>query len=318
MSEHRGEIVKVELEGRWWEAEEYTGELYLPGQSKLDDEGRKLLDAIAAKIESKTVEIPPMPKAAMEAMRLMRNPDPEIEDVAACIQIDPAMTAQVLRHANSALYGARQYIDNVTRAAFYLGFKRLKSVLMKVALLRLGSEVHAQTHIQREWRFATHCAAITRALAPKTAQDPEICYVAGLLHDVGRIVVLGALEKRGALSEAPKEDSNIEIILETLHRGVGAQVAEAWELPMAVKDAVTCHLTGRFPDEPYEGEFTSTKLVEAAGDLCLALGIGRFRKPFGILEAPSMQSLGLGDAGLQSFLKDELPDTLSDVSSFLG
>lgn len=312
------EVAPIELTGRWWEAEGFTDELYLPGQSKLDDDGRKLLDQLAAKVESNTVEIPPMPKAAMEAMRLMREPDPEIEDVAACIQVDPAMTAQVLRHANSALYGARQYIDNVTRAAFYLGFKRLKSVLMKVALLRLGSEVNSQAYIQREWRFSTHCAAITRTLATKTAQDPEIAYVAGLLHDVGRIVVIGMLEKRGEITSAPEEDSNIEIILEVLHRGVGAQVAEAWELPLPVKDAVINHLTGRYADEPYEGEYTTTKLVEAAGDLCLAVGIGRFAKPFAILEQPSMVNLGLGAAGLESFLANDLPDTISSVTSFVG
>lgn len=303
---------------RWWEEPEYAqGELVLPGQSRLAPEERRLLEDIGSRAEKGLLEIPPMPKAALEATRILRSADAEVADVAKCIQLDPVLTALVLRQANSALYGPRHTIDTVSQAVSYLGMRRMKDVVLGAAMKRVTGDVKAKTWAEMEWRYAIHCAAIARSLARNLRLDEEQCYVAGLLHDIGRLPVLQALDARGALPARPEADVAADIILEALHRGVGLQVAEKWEQPPSVRDAVSKHLTGRLKDEDDLSQFASTRVAEAAGDLCVALGLGRFRRPFAVLEAPSLRALGLADSVLKDWLDTELPKVVADVSTIL-
>ena len=302
---------EVDLKTAWWRGEDYqSGELWLPGQSRLDAAAQELLEEIGAAAHKNELDIPALPEAALEASRMMKDPDVEIEDIAAVIERDAMMTAQVLRFANSPLFGARCPIDHMQHAVSHLGMKRLKSVLLEIAMKRVSDASPAKKFAVMEWRYSASCALICRAIAKRFKFDTELCYLAGLLHDIGRMPVIAALHARGHAQGAPEEDSSVEIIIECLHRGVGMQVAKDWDLPPAVADAIGVHLTGRMADEPSQAKFPSTKVAEAAGDLCFAIGMGRFRKPYDILSCPSLLDIGFDQASLQDFLKNDLPKVL--------
>lgn len=301
----------------WWTEKEYTGagELYLPGQSKLGAKDREVLERINSVADAAKLDIPAMPEAALEATRLMKDPDVEIEAVTSVIERDVAMCGQVLRAANSPLFGARFPIDTVSRAVNHLGMARLKTVLLEIAMNRVSGGIRARGYAKMEWRYASACAAICRALGRQFKLDVELCHLAGLMHDIGRLPVISALHEEGMASGTPIEDSATEVIIETLHRGVGLQVAEAWELPPALKDAIGKHLNARGADEPSLAGFPSTKVAEAAGDLCYAIGQGRFRKPFDILACRSLLDLGFDRQSLATFLRSELPAIIENLSS---
>jgi hypothetical protein len=109
-------------------------------------------------------------------------------------------------------------------------------------------------------------------------------------------------------------DSNADIILESLHRGVGVRVAQAWEQPPSICDAIGHHLVGRDPGIDGPAKFPSTRIAEAAADLCIALGLGRFRRPFQIIGSPGFEDLGMSGEALESYLTEELPAVLEGVA----
>lgn len=312
-------LTQVSLpEGRWWEAEQFAqGELVLPGQSRLDAESLALLERIAAAAKAGKLEIPPMPKAALNANRLLRAPDSELPEIGAAIQLDPALTAQVLRYANSALFGARHVIDNVSAAVSYLGLRRMRELITSAALNQVASQIHAKEYARMEWEYAIHCAAISKALGKRFGVDEEQCYVAGLLQDIGRLPVLVALEAHGALPAAPEPDSPADIILESLHRGVGLEIAQAWEEPPSIRDAIGQHLVGREPDLDGPTQFPSTRMSEVAGDICIALGIGRHSRAYAVLDSPSIMNLGWSREELVQWLEDELPQVIESVQGVM-
>ena len=300
--------------GAWWERPEYsTGEIELPGQSRLSADNRKVLEAIAVAAEKGKIEIPPMPRAAMEAARVLRQADPDPNDLAKCIELDPAMSAWMLKHANSALYGARVPIDTVARAVTHLGMRRLKAVILELSMRRMGDKVSAAAWSAREWNYSIAAACIARALGKFAGLDEDMCYLAGLLHDIGRLPALMELDIRKVLPIEPKPDSAVDIIAECLHRALGVQVAKLWELPPAVHDAIALHLTGRHADEESSAKFPSTKVADAASDLCLALGIGRDRRNFDVLSTPSLLAIGFTRDSLAKWLANDLPKVMAQV-----
>jgi len=305
----------IRIPEKWWERPEYQeGELSLPGQSRLAPAGRLLLDEIATRADGGKLEIPPMPRTASEALKLVRAEDLDLGELACCLERDPVMTAQILRHANSALYGPATVIETVPHALSFLGLKRISSMVMEVVVKQATSIVGNRRHAQHEWQAALFAAAICRALSPMAGVDPALGYTVGLLHDIGRLPLMAILNARNALPENPSEAGDHEIILETLHRSVGTQLARAWDLPPALSDAIRVHLNGRQMDEDSLGSFPSTKLVEAAGDLCLALGLGRRRHPHPVWKCKSFKDLGIPEADLLIFLDQALPAVAEAVS----
>ena len=300
---------------KWWELPEYQEpELYLPGQSRLDEEGNRLLELTASKAACGNLHLPPMPEAAREAVRLLSSDDAEIEEIATALNKDPALTAHVLAHANSALYGAASIIDTTGHALSFLGLRRTQGIIMQAALKHAAQEIGNRLYAAMEWRHSIFCANIARRLGKLAGVDPEQCYTAALLHDIGRIPILHTLNANDALPPQPSDDDRHEIILEVIHRGVGVQMAEAWKLPPAVKDAIKSHVNGRLPDEESLAQYPSTRVVEAASDLCIALGLGCIKRPFAVLKAPSFQGLGASEDELIGFCDRELPVIISDVS----
>ena len=273
-----------------------------------------MLERIAADADRGALEIPPMPKAAMKANRLLRSADAVLSEIGDAIRIDAVLTAQVLRYANSALFGARHTMDNVGDAVSYLGLRRMRELIMSAALNQVSGEIRSKTYAKMEWQYAVHCAAIAKSLGSRFGVDQEQCYVAGLLQDIGRLPVLRALEFHDALPPVPEADSTSDIILEALHRGVGVQIAKAWEEPPSICDAIGQHLVGREPDIDGPAAFQSTRVAEVAGDICLAAGLGRHRRRFAILESPSLLDLGWSPADIVAFFEFELPEVISNVS----
>lgn len=313
-----GPILKngLDLGEPWWTLPEYQeGELYLPGQSRLNAEQKAILEKVSLAAENKSLAIPTMPQAAMEASRLLKNPESDVMDIAVIIERDPAMAAQILRFANSAMYGSRFPIDTIERAVSHLGMRHLQTVVLEMAMNRLSRDAGAQAYAKEEWQYSITCAMIARRIGEKFRLDADLCYLAGLLHDIGRLPVIAALSKSGLAQGEPEEDSPTEIIVETLHRAVGVQVADSWELPPVVRDAIGNHLTGRLSGEPSSASFPSTKVAEAAGDICIAIGEGRFRKPFAILEIPSLMEIGFRRDNLREFLRDDLPEVIAQLQS---
>lgn len=299
----------------WWLLPEYaSGSLDLPGQSRLTPRGREALDRLAALAEAGKIAIPQIPRAVSQALAILRSDNAEPEDVSKAVAADPSLVAQMLRYANSAMFATRVPIDNLQRAVMHVGMKRLQSLLLELSVDSITGNLASRKHAAMEWAFARHCALISRSLAVATGQDPDQCYLVGLLRDIGRLAVLSAIERLPGMEKEPKAGSDVEIILESLARAVGSQLAKLWELPPSVVDAVAKRVNGRREDEEPMGQFASTTVSEAAGDICHALGLGRFKRPFLIRNARPFRDIGLDEAAVERFFRTSLPAALRQAA----
>lgn len=192
--------------------------------------------------------LPPLPQATREALRALRDESLGSESCARLLGQDPALAARALRLANSAFYGVPGRVTTLRDAVNLLGRRTLIS-LLTVALLapaatpQPGSQLSASAF----WRHALAAGFAARALAEALNMDTELAFVAGLLHDIGRLTLAAQFpaELGAVVLNARRTDHGLTDIeseqLGTSHVQVGAMLAMHWHFPSAVALAIASH-----------------------------------------------------------------------------
>lgn len=221
-------------------------------------------------------QLPAMPRLATELLQLRNNPNASVEQLAEIIILDPAISAQVIRYANSPLFGQSGKVTSLSDAIFrVLGYESVMHLALGVAMgkvfhLPAGGPV-GQTRI---WQNATYSAALCQKLASKSDWNqelkPSIAYLSALLHNIGFMIV-GQLFKHEfqwlnkviqAEYEAP-----IPLVEQRLlgidHTEVAAMLMTQWNMPEEVIAVAQHH-----HDDNYTGEHTGyVKLMQIADRL---------------------------------------------------
>lgn len=188
----------------------------------------------------------PFPAVAQRAIALLNDPDTPLRAVREALEKDPAITAGLLRVANSAAYRSRQTISSVEEAVQRLGSRHVLEIVTSVAAMGLFKDVKGVGLQLRD-----HCArvgAITRVLAAewhqRTADNPFLC---GLLHDLGKLLLLQVsgidykqLDPK-ALTEPDEAFVHERALLGYDHAVLGGHVLAAWKLPDIVAEVVAWH-----------------------------------------------------------------------------
>jgi len=181
-------------------------------------------EALLARI----AQLRPLPQAVMALQAVLQDEGASVADCAARIRQDPALTARLLRLANSAFYGVPGRVAGIDDAVQLIGLRSLRLMAMTAAVtLQFQVPAGAARWMDAFWRHALAVAHLAQGLAERRGLPVERAYVAGLLHDIGRLVM------RSSASEADFE--GVE------HAAVGAAVVRHWHLPAAVADAVAAH-----------------------------------------------------------------------------
>jgi HD-like signal output (HDOD) protein len=181
--------------------------------------------------------IPAFPPIVLRLLDLLARDDVEIRELVALISSDPAFSAQILRVANSPLFGFRARIDSLQSALVVLGLRRVRSLCMTVATANHMKAALRIEELSRCWRHMLACALLTEELARSCRQFEERAYTAGLLHDVGRLGLLLAypVEYAALLRNAGR---NVLELLDCERQALGMDHCEAgrllaaqWNLP---------------------------------------------------------------------------------------
>ena len=209
-------------------------------------------------VTEKIIGLPTLPTIVTQLIALVGNPRSSARDVAQLISTDQALTAKILKVANSAFYGFARRIATIQHAIVVLGFEAVKNLGLSVAVLKRfssGTE-HPLFDRQRFWEHAIACGVAGRMLARKFRYrriEGEV-FVGGILHDVGKLILMEYFpeEFSEALELAEAEGMPIaeaeEQILGVTHAEVGGWLAEKWGLPPALVETIAYH------HHPFDGE----------------------------------------------------------------
>jgi putative nucleotidyltransferase with HDIG domain len=181
--------------------------------------------------------LPPFPAVALKVLEELSREEFELKQVVRWIESDPAFTAELLRVANSALYGFSQEIQSVHHAAMTLGSDFVKALAMTVAMRTYLKTALRQPSLRRCWRHSLACAVLAGELSAASRRGPDAAYTAGLLHDIGRIGLLAAYpaEYSNLLSVSAEHSFDLvhceNELFDIDHCRAGAWMAREWKLP---------------------------------------------------------------------------------------
>lgn len=202
---------------------------------------------VAGRIRS----LPPMPAVALELLHTLTETDASSADLAELarrIAQDQAITARVLRVANSPFYGLQSRVASINDAIVVLGFSAVRSLVLTSAVVTtLPAGKCAGFSADRFWRHVLGTAVAAQALARPLRRKPESLFIAGLLHDIGRLVMLSANPEGFArvIQIATERDCHlVDVETEIFgcdHTAVGAAIAQHWNFPADIVEALAFH-----------------------------------------------------------------------------
>lgn len=207
-------------------------------------------EAAVNAVLSRLDDLPAMPLTAAEILRLTKSPDVEIKKIEKVINSDPALAAKVLRIANSAFYGLKIPVSTLSHALMVLGLYQLRSVVVAAAYRGLYSKVPPAVEglLADIWRHSFVTGFVAREVG-KAASLPqhEECFVAGLLHDLGQVVLARRFpEDFSKLCREAEEAGIDKRSIEKSrwgvdHTMVGATVLDRWKIAPGLASYVRFH-----------------------------------------------------------------------------
>lgn len=265
--------------------------------------------------------LPALPTSAMRVIALTKNPETSIKDLQAVITQDPALAAGILRQANSAYYGYARRISSLQDGIMILGFQAIQGLAMASAVAPILKVNLAGYEIDQEglWQHSMLSAMTAKKLC-KILKLPhgDTAFTAGLLHDIGKIIITVYLQEIGSYILKKINDSSLsyteleEKVIGFDHATVGGFIAKHWNLPPELVSAISYHHT--LPAQDPHPDVTA--VVHIANSLAHTMGVGggidSFLNP---LEEKALARFQLTEADLE-LLMAEMGELLSDPTLF--
>ncbi len=206
------------------------------------------MDAVEkAANQLRLVDLRPFPGVAVKALQLVSEPKSRLRDLHDLISMDQVFAAEILRLANSPLYGIRAEITSTLQAVMLLGYERVKGLLLTLAVKTyIGQSLQAPI-LKACWSHSLACATIAEELAGATTIDKDVAYTAALIHDIGQLA-LAMIETEGYNELRNKGLINGDSILQAEHDLFGLDHCQAggllmttWNLPLTFIEVASYH-----------------------------------------------------------------------------
>lgn len=203
-------------------------------------------------ILTKLKDLPTLPFVVIKVMEVINDPRSSATDLAEVISTDQALTAKLLRLVNSAYYGFPNPISTISHAVALLGFNTLRSLIFSVATSDLFSMKGAEMVFDRQqlWLHSLGTAVCAKILAKHLGVPmAEELFIAGLLHDVGKVILDQYLHSEFIKVVEKVRSSNRPMyqveneLLGANHAEIGQWAAEKWRLPSLLAAAIRFHHT---------------------------------------------------------------------------
>jgi HD-like signal output (HDOD) protein len=215
-----------------------------------DDAGTQQLQERVRKLVDRVQGLPTLPSMLNSINQMILNPRTSAKEVAQVISSDPSLTAKVLRVVNSSFYGFPNRITTITHGIVILGFNTIKSIVFSSTIFDVFRHSARPGDFDRSefWKHSIGCGAAAKAIGRRLNYPMlEELFIAGLLHDVGKIVMDQFLPDKFAevLSLVRSQDiliAEAEIqLLGVTHADIGAWLFEKWNLSRGLIETTRCH-----------------------------------------------------------------------------
>ena len=231
-----------------------------------------------------TQDLPAMPQVASKVLEMSSDPNTSAEQLQQIISDDQAMTARILKIANSAMYSRSRQVKTLTEAIVMLGFNSIRSLVVTSAARNLYNTRNATTGLKERllWEHSIGVAFACRLLV----QDPlpalaEEAFLAGLMHDIGKLVLnLRVPEQFDEIVQLVYNDNQAfshteKEILGFDHAEVGARLVNKWNLSPVLEDTILSHHNpeAMMIDNPL------LLYLDLGNKICHKLGIGFVDEP---------------------------------------
>lgn len=195
-------------------------------------------------------DLPTLPDVVLHCNQLLNDENVLVDDLAKIIEEDQSITAKILRVVNSAFYGFPRKISSISQAVIILGFNIISNIMLSVSVFSSFSESKGSDlfDLAKFWKHSIGCGSTAKFIGEELniAHSGET-FVAGLLHDLGKIILIQYFHNEFCQALEIAHNKNILIVeaekegLGISHSQIGRFLAEKWKLPQNLVDAITFH-----------------------------------------------------------------------------
>lgn len=196
------------------------------------------------------VQLLSLPEVCLRIQQLADDPYADISEFAQLVAQDPALTTRLLKLVNSAYFGFPGRVDTISRAVNLVGIAELRNITLAMAAVEVfGGFEHEHFDLLGYWRHSVYCALTARFLARRArVLHAERLFTAGLLHDIGRLLIFNLLPEAAARIRQRMDQGMESCEAERAelgfdHAEAGSELLELWQLPKELRITVGLHHT---------------------------------------------------------------------------
>jgi HD-like signal output (HDOD) protein len=221
--------------------------------------------------------VPPFPSIAQRVLGAVSQDDSSIREVYNLVKMDPSFSAELLRFANSALFGSRHGVGSVSQAIAMVGLERVKTIATYVAMNRMIRAAVRIGALRKVWIHSQATAVIAEEIARLNHQPREAAYTAGLLHNLGTLGLMSAYPDEYSRMLEVSDEFGFDLLgierdlFDIDHCLAGCYLAQDWDFPDELAAAIAGH-----HDEPVAGDISLDNLVRVSWRLADVLGFAAF------------------------------------------
>jgi len=261
---------------------------------------RSLVGMIDHFVASKNVKLPAFSATALRIQKEVVKEEPDSRMIEKLIVSDQSLTGEVLRVSNSSFYKGLTQVETVRDALIRLGNREVSNIVSLVAIQHNFESKNPAMHkiMGKLWRHSVGCAIGANWLARQIGFEAlaHETFIAGLLHDVGKLYVLKVVDDMKASGEIETlpADTVIDELMQQLHTDQGYSLLAHWNLPEKYCQVARDHHLAEL-----DGNNLVLVLVRLANQVCHKMGIGLIEEPSIVLmETPEVAQLQLSEMDL--------------------
>jgi len=192
---------------------------------------------------------PVLPATVTRVMRVTSDPECSVQDVVETLHADQSLSLTVLKIANSVLFGRPRKIDSIKMAVVALGFNEVQRIALAKALINSFGKIagHYKPVIDQFWQHSFVCAMAAGKIARDQRMNPDVAFMGGLLHDIGKLIMLETFADDYTPEQWMTTFSKAEMLYEELrmfsftHDKLGGRLLQKWLFPKNLISAVAYH-----------------------------------------------------------------------------